>query len=66
LLVGSQEGARFLCLHFSLSRSAKLDKLDPYQHYVEIIKAFSHFDKPEDYEKLLPWNIDLGKVAAID
>ena len=66
LFAGSQEGARALCLHFSLIRSAKLHKLDPYQYYVEIMKAVPYCEKAEDYEALLPWNIDLVKVTTKD
>ena len=58
LFAGSQEGARALCLHFSLIRSAKLHKLDPYQYYVEIMKAIPYCKKSEDYEALLPWHKD--------
>ena len=54
------------CLHFSLIRSAKLHKLDPYQYYVEIMKAIPHCETAEDYEALLPWNIDLVKVTTKD
>ena len=64
LFAGSQEGARALCLHFSLILSAKLHNLDPYQYYVEIMKAIPHCEKVEDYEALLPWNIDLVKVTT--
>ena len=60
----SQEGARALCLHFSLIRSAKLHKLDPYQYYVEIMKKVPYCEKVEDYEALLPWNINLEKVIS--
>ena len=66
LFAGSQEGARALCLHFSLIRSAKLHDLNPYQYYVEILKAIPHYKKAEDYESLLPWNIDLIKVTTKD
>jgi len=31
-------------LHFSLICTAKQHKLDPYQYYVEIMKAISHQD----------------------
>ena len=62
----SQEGARALCLHFSLIRSAKLHKLDPYQYYVEIMKKVPYCEKVEDYEALLPWNINLEKVISKD
>ena len=66
LFAGSQEGARALCLHFSLIRSAKPHKIDPYQYYVEIMKAVPHCETAEDYEALLPWNIDLVKVTTKD
>ena len=66
LFAGSQEGARALCLHFSLIRSAKLHKLDPYQYYVEIMKAIPHCKTTDDYEKLLPWKFDLVKVTTKD
>ena len=36
---------------------------DPYQHCVEIMKGVLHCEKAEDYEALLPWNIDLAKVT---
>mgnify|MGYP005679261675 FL=1 len=42
----------------------KLHKLDPYQYYVEIMKAIPYCEKAEDYEALLPWNIDLVKVTT--
>ena len=66
LFAGSQQGARALCLHFSLIRSAKLHKLDPYQYYVEIMKAIPHCKTTDDCEKLFPWNIDLVKVTTKD
>ena len=62
----SQEGARALCLHFSLIRSAKLHKLDPYQYYVEIMKKVPYCEKVEDYEALLPCNTKLEKVVTQD
>jgi transposase len=66
LFAASQEGARALCLHFSLIRSAKLHKLDPYQYYVEIMTAIPSCKKADDYEALRPWNIDLVKVSIQD
>ena len=66
LFAGSQEGARALCLHFSLIRTAKLHDLDPYQYYVEIMKAIPYCETAEDYEALLPWNIDLVKETTKD
>lgn len=65
-LAGSQESAIALCLHFSLIRSGKIHDLDPYQYDAEIMKAIPHCEKAEDYEPLLPWNIDLVKVTTKD
>jgi transposase len=53
----SVDGAKALCLHFSLIRTAKLHGLDPYHYYVKLLKAIPHCKSVEDYEKLLPWNI---------
>ena len=54
LFAGSQESEIALCLHFSLIRTSKLRKLEPYQYYVEIMKAIPYCKKDEDYEALLP------------
>ena len=36
------------------------------QYVVYIFKAIPHREKAEDYEALLPWNIDLVKVTTKD
>lgn len=58
-LFASVEGAEALCLHFSLIRTAKLHKLDPYHYYVMLLKNIPYCSSVQDYEKLLPWNIGL-------
>jgi len=55
----SVDGADALCMHFSLVRTAKLHGLDPYHYYVKLLKNLPHCKSVEDYEKLLPWNIQL-------
>ena len=57
LFAQSQDGAKALCLHFSLIQTAKLHGLDPYHYYVCILKNVPYCRTVEDYEKLLPWNI---------
>ena len=52
-------GAEALCLHFGLIRTAKLHNLDPYHYYVMLLKNIPRCQSVEDYEKLLPWNINL-------
>lgn len=59
---GSQAGARALCLHFSLIRTAKLHGLNPYHYYVKILETVPYCQCVKDYEALLPWNIQLEKV----
>ena len=53
-------------LHFSLIRSAKLHKLDPFQYYVKVMEIIPYCQTADDYEASLLWNIDLEKVAALD
>lgn len=57
LFCDSINGAKALCLHFSLIRTAKLHGLDPYNYYVTLLKSIPHCKNLNDYEKLLPWNI---------
>jgi transposase len=60
----SQAGARAMALHFSLIRTAKLHGLDPYRYYVQIMEQIPYCETVEDYEKLLPWHIDMSKVIT--
>jgi transposase len=60
----SQAGARAMAIHFSLIRTATLHGLDPYRYYVHIMEQIPHCKTFEDYEKLLPWNVDLSKVIT--
>ena len=61
----SVDGANALCLHFSLIRTAKLHGLDPYRYYVKVLEQIPYCETPEDYEALLPWNIELPRVGAV-
>jgi transposase len=58
-------GAHALCLHFSLIRTAKRHNLDPYHYYVEILEKLPYCETVEDYEALLPWNIQLPRVGEV-
>ena len=60
----SQAGARAMALHFSLIRTAKLHGLDPYRYYVQIMEKIPYCETVEDFEKLLPWHINMNKVVA--
>jgi transposase len=54
----SMDGADALCLHLSLIRTAKLHGLDPYYYYVKLLKSIPNCQSVEDYERLLPWNVN--------
>lgn len=62
LFCASVDGAKALCMHFSLVQTAKKHGLDPYHYYVALLKSIPHCQSIEDYEKLLPWNIKLDYV----
>jgi transposase len=64
LFAASVDGAKALCMHFSFIRTAKAHGLDPYHYYVKLLKSLPHCASVEDYEKLLPWNIQLDYVKA--
>jgi len=65
LFAYSVAGAKELCIHMSLIRSAILHRLDPYHYYVVVMKAIPYCQTAEDFEKLLPWNIKLPKVGEM-
>jgi transposase len=64
LFAASVEGARALCMHFSLIQTAKLHGLDPYHYYVQLLKSLPHCNTVEDYEALVPWRIKLDYVKV--
>lgn len=65
MFCSSVSGANALCLHFSLIRTAKRHGLEPYRYYVKILEDIPCCESVEDYEALLPWNIELEKVGAL-
>ena len=64
LFCDSVDGAKALCLHFSLIRTAKAHGWGPYHYYVQLLKSIPHCQSLEDYEKLLPWNMKLNYQAV--
>ena len=58
LFAASVAGAKALCMHFSFIQTAKLHGHDPYHYYVIVLKRLPHCKTLEDYEKLLPWNMN--------
>ena len=62
LFAYSVDGVKALCIHLSLIQTALAHGFDPYAYYIEIFKKIPYCQTLEDYEKLLPWNIELEKV----
>ncbi len=59
MFADSVDGAHAICMHMSLIRSALVHGLDPYQYYLATLKKIPHCKTVEDYEALLPWNINI-------
>ena len=62
LFAKSVAGARALCIHMSLIRTAILHGFDPYKYYVAFLEQIPHCKTVEDYEALLAWNIGIKRV----
>ena len=64
LFANSVDGAKALCMHFSIIRTAKAHGFDPYHYYVKLLKSIPHCKTVEDYQQLLPWNMKLEYVSS--
>ncbi len=60
---GTPEGAQASALLFSLIETAKANKVEPYSYLRHIFNELPKAKTLEDYEALLPWNVDLGIIA---
>lgn len=65
MFASSVDGAKALCLHFGLIRTAKKHGLDPYRYYVKVLEDIPYCETVADYEALLPWNIALEQVGTL-
>ncbi|MGE0207414.1 MAG: IS66 family transposase [Candidatus Babeliales bacterium] len=65
LFASSVDGAKALCMHMSFIRTAKAHGHDPYHYYVKLLKSIPHCKSVEDYEKLLPWNMQQDYLKTI-
>jgi transposase len=65
MFCASIDGAKALCMHFGFIRTAKAHGLDPYHYYTKLLKNIPHCKVVEDYEKLLPWNIESDYLRTI-
>lgn len=55
----SQDGAKSSALIYSIIETAKANNLEPYAYLRELFSALPQRDVVEDFEALLPWNVQL-------
>lgn len=59
LFADTEAGARALCTHYSLLRTARHHGHEPYRYFLRILEAVPHCQSVEDFETLLPWNLSV-------
>ena len=57
LMAGSPEGAKSSCAIYSLIETAKQNDIVPAHYLRALFEKAPYASTPEDWEKLLPWNI---------
>ena len=58
LFAASIPGAKALCAHMSLIRTAIAHKIEPFAYIQAALERLPHSQVLEDIEKLLPWNFN--------
>jgi transposase len=64
LFSGTPEGAEASAILYSLIETAKANRLEPYSYLRHIFDKLPDANTVEDFEQLLPWNLD-GKQLAL-
>ncbi len=62
LFADTEAGARALCTHFSLLRTAKHHGHEPYRYFLHILREVPHCQRVEDFEALLPWRVSVDSL----
>jgi transposase len=65
LFSGTPEGAEASALLYSLIETAKANKLEPYAYLRHIFDRLPLASSLEDYEALLPWNVNLEPAQSV-
>ena len=64
LFAGAPKGAEASATFFTLIETAKANGHEPYAYLRHIFERMPLTKTAEDYEALLPWNLDTGTIAA--
>jgi Transposase and inactivated derivatives len=59
LFADTPKGARASATLYSLVETAKANGIEPYEYFRVMLARLAYAGNVEDFEKLLPWNIDL-------
>jgi hypothetical protein len=59
---GSPDGAESSSMLFSMITTAKEHNLNPQAYLYYVLEMAPYMNSPEDWETLLPWNVDLPSV----
>jgi hypothetical protein len=59
------EGQEASALLYSLIETAKANKLEPYAYLRHIFDRLPTASSLEDYDALLPWNVNLGQDRSV-
>ena len=63
LFADTPRGANASAALYSIIETAKTNGLEPYQYLCHIFKELPQANSVEDYERLLPWNVDTEKLV---
>ena len=61
LFADTPAGARALCTHFSLLRTAKHHGHEPYRYFLYVLRQVPYCTRVEDFEALLPWRLSAAE-----
>jgi len=64
LFAGTAEGAKASALLYSLIETAKANNVEPYAYLRHVFEKIPLATTLEDYEALLPWNVDLKEMTS--
>ena len=63
LFADTVAGAKALCMHMSLIQTAIINGIEPYAYYTQLLNEIPKCKSVEDYEQLLPWNINTASTT---
>lgn len=66
LFFNTRDGANIGAVYYSLVQTAKANGLDSRKYLKLVLSSASYMHTDEEFETLLPWNVDLGIIDVLD